>query len=407
MPGFLEGLGQGLQNAGAVLSPEVYKAQSAERSNYLENVARSLQIKKAQRQLDADSKFSEAVGGLQPSAMKDSASMLEALKGVPLDVIADSPRAQQTLQMVSQMQAKEAQQEQRKQQIQLRYDALEQQAEIARQRSDDVRLGIQERAAADKRHQELQAQLGQMRNDTLRMGLELRRDAKEERKQQREDSLLTPEEARFMARQAWSGDTSVMQNIGRGAQGGENVVRLRRAIMEYGKEQGKTPEELAAKNAEFFGIKAGERTLGTRTANIEMAVTEAQNMAPLVLKASEKVDRTRFKDINKIIQMGEERSGDPDVVRLGISINSMVNIYARAINPNGVGTVSDKEHARELLQAAWSKGQINAGVDQLMQELNAARKSPGQVREGLRSAVTGKGEQGNPPSKVVNWGDLK
>ena len=58
----------------------------------------------------------------------------------------------------------------------------------------------------------------------------------------------------------------------------------------------------------------------------------------------------------------------------------------------GTTSVDDKKHARELLDWAWNHDQIEAGVDQLMIEMNAAAKSPGQTRKEFRSAIVGDGE---------------
>lgn len=420
--GFLGSLGQGMRTAGAILSPAVDEQQAKERADFLPNVLRSLEIHKQQRVLDADQRFSQAVGGMQPDASMTSTSLLDTLKKVPLDVLAESPRAQQTFKLAGELQAKEAAQQQRKDALQMRYDQMEQQAEVARQRSEDTRLGIQERAAADKRHQELQAESMRMRESLAREGMDLRRevaagnqamrrDMQDERRQQREDSLLTPEEARFMAKQAWTGDTSVFQNIGRGAQGGQNIKILRAMIMKVGEETGKTPEQLAAANAEFFGTKAGERTIGTRTANIEMAVSEAQNVMPIALAASEAVDRTKYPDLNKVLLAAQKGSGDENVVKLATSVNALINIYSRAIAPSGVPTVSDKDHARDIIAAAYSKGQFRAVTDIMNQEMEAAKKSPGQVRDAMRETITGKTEKPATPApsapKVVKWGDLR
>ena len=392
MAGLLESLGQGLQGAGAVLSSEVYQTQVHERANYMANALRALQLTKAKRALDADVRFSDFTAGLQPSAMT-SEGLLDAAKKIPIDVLSESPKAQQFMQLVSQVQNREAAAQARKDAIQARYLQIEQMAEAARQRSEDRQLGIQERAAADRRHADLQRTMIGMRADALKQGLELRRDAAEERRQQREDALLTPQEATFMAGQYLAGDKSVFQNVGRGSQGAENIIRLRRAVQAEAERRKMKPDEIAARMAEFEGIKAGERTLGNRTANIEMAVTEAQQMAPLALTASENVDRTKIPTLNAALLAAEKGMGDENVVRLGVATNSLINIYARAISPTGVPTVSDKDHARELLASAWAKGQYRAGVDQLMKELQAARRAPGQVRSEFRSAVTGAEEK--------------
>jgi hypothetical protein len=221
-------------------------------------------------------------------------------------------------------------------------------------------------------------------------------------------SIYDAETLRDLAAQARTGDMSVFTNVGRGTQGGQNIKALRAEIARQNREAGVSPEEQAAKNAEFAGARAGQVTLGRRTANIEQAVTEAQQLAPLVIEASNKVDRTSFPTINSLIMAAERGTGDENVVRLSGAINSMINVYARAINPTGVPTVSDKEHAREILQAAWSKGQINAAIDQMQKEMAAARAAPGLVREQMREGVTGKKTEkpAEPPSQSKTTGPV-
>lgn len=202
-----------------------------------------------------------------------------------------------------------------------------------------------------------------------------------------------PQTIDFMAEQALAGDKSVYSQLGYGGAGQQNRAALRNSIAQKASARGISGAGLAALNAEFGGLQAGERTLGNRTANVEMAVSEAQQMIPLALDASSKVDRTQFPTLNGLLQAAEKGTGGENVVRLGIATNSLINVYARAISPNGVPTVSDKDHARELLAAAWSKGQYSAGVDQLNKEMQAARRSPGAVRGEFRAAISG-GEPG-------------
>lgn len=154
-----------------------------------------------------------------------------------------------------------------------------------------------------------------------------------------------------------------------------------------------TPGQIMAGQAEFMGDKAGQRTLGNRTANIEMAVTEARNVIPLALSASDRVNRTEFPTLNSVLLAAEKGTGDTNVVQLGVATNSLINIYSRAISPTGVPTVHDKEHAREILANAYSKGQYRAAVDMMEQEMKAAQKSPGQVRSSMREQMTGGGPQ--------------
>jgi hypothetical protein len=201
--------------------------------------------------------------------------------------------------------------------------------------------------------------------------------------------LLDQDTIGQMAEQYRAGDTSVLTNLGRGAQGAENIKLLRQEIVRQNTAGGISGTEQAAKNAEYFGTKAGQRTLGTKQANIELAATEFKQVIPVVAEASKAVNRTEYPDLNKIIQAFNEKTGDPNIVKFGGGINTLVNLYARAISPSGVGTVSDKEHAREILQKSWSQGQFDAAVGMMQQEIDAALASPEKVRDDMRKRFLG------------------
>jgi hypothetical protein len=66
------------------------------------------------------------------------------------------------------------------------------------------------------------------------------------------------------------------------------------------------------------------------------------------------------------------KTGDPNITGLATSLNSLVNSYARAINPKGTPTVSDKNHAREIINAAMSSGQLSEAFTVMRQEMAAA-----------------------------------
>lgn len=201
--------------------------------------------------------------------------------------------------------------------------------------------------------------------------------------------LLDEATLTVMAHQYEAGDTSVLTNLGRGAQGAQNVVRLRQKIAEINTAKGETGQEQALRNAEMMGVKAGQRTLGTKQANIELAATEFAQVLPVVQKASLAVSRTNFPDLNKVIQMAQEKTGDPNIVAFGGGINTLINLYSRAISPTGVATVSDKDHAREVLSKAWSQGQFDAAVGMMKQEIDAALQSPEKVRDDMRKRFIG------------------
>jgi len=194
-----------------------------------------------------------------------------------------------------------------------------------------------------------------------------------------DDATLTA-----LAKQAQAGDASVFTNLGRGAQGAANVIAVRKKIAELNQEGGEGGAEQAMRNAEYQGVKAGQRTTAVKGANIEMAATEFSQVLPIVRDASNAVNRTNYPDLNKIIQAYEEKTGDPNIVKFGGGVNTLVNLYARAISPTGNPTVSDKDHARILLNKAWSTGQFDAATGMMEQEIAAALSSPEKVRAAQR-----------------------
>lgn len=258
----------------------------------------------------------------------------------------------------------------------------------------DAEINFHEAAARNQqatssernRHDEALERLADRRNDIMQQSANTRATTAQGGG---DDAKLSADDMSFMAKQYLAGDKSVLQNLGRGVQGSRNLIALRKSIRSEAEDAGMQPSEVAARMAEFEGVKSGERTLGTRTANAGMAVNEANQFATNALAASEKVDRTQYPSLNKAIQAAERGSGGTDVVELATYTNSLINAYARAVSPTGSPTVSDKEHAREILDTAYSKGQFAAAINAMKKEMAAAQASPGQVRSEFRSAVTG------------------
>lgn len=212
------------------------------------------------------------------------------------------------------------------------------------------------------------------------------------------DALLDKDTLGAMADQYMAGDTSVLTNLGRGAQGAANVVALRQEVARRNSAAGQTGADQANRNAEFFGVKSGQRTLGNRQAQIELASTEFEKVLPIVSEASKSVNRTQYPSLNKVIQSWQEGTGDPKIVAFASGVNTLVNLYTRAISPTGVPTISDKDHAREILNRAWSQGQFDAAVGMMQKEISAAKASPTQVRDDMRGRFKA-GQPGQAPAE--------
>lgn len=212
------------------------------------------------------------------------------------------------------------------------------------------------------------------------------------------DGMLPDDTVAMMAQQYLAGDTSVMQNLGRGAQGAQNIIKLRNAITQQAANGGKGGADLAAQNSEYFGTKAGQRAAGTRIANVEMAASEAESLIPLARQASAGVARSSILPFGKAQVMFDQQTNDPALRKFAAANNALVNVYSRAISPSGTPTVADKEHAREMIGTAMDQNSYNAVLDQMQMEITAARAAPQTVRKAFNAAVTGKGGHDAAPA---------
>lgn len=197
-------------------------------------------------------------------------------------------------------------------------------------------------------------------------------------------AMLDDQTVTDMANQYLAGDRTVLQNLGRGAQGAENVVKLRTAIMNQARDAGIDPKDIVNNFNEQAGALAGQRAVGTRAANISLAANEANNMIPIALAASEKLPRTQYMPWNQMVQAVQKGSSSPELASFVAATNSLVNSYVRAVSPSGVPTDSMREHAYSMLNAAQGPEAYKSVVKTMQLEMKAALEAPGQVRKELR-----------------------
>jgi hypothetical protein len=212
---------------------------------------------------------------------------------------------------------------------------------------------------------------------------------------------IDPKRLAFMVDQALKGDTTVYQNLGRGKQGAANLLALRGAVADEAQKRGMTGADLAAINADYQGQKAGIRTANTISARIENAAAEAAQLAPLAIEAGRNVARSGFLPFGRAQVMFNNQTNDPALNKFATANIGLATAYAGAMARGGKATVSDNEHARELLSTAKSQEAYEAIVSQMQQEIAAARRAPNEVRSNLRNEISGKGGHGAPAAPAA------
>jgi len=270
------------------------------------------------------------------------------------------------------------------------------------QASQDRNASTEQRSIAAEQANATRVMLGQL-------GASIREQALAQRAQMAAgtpDQKIDPDVSKFMARQYLATpDPSVFTNLGRGKQGAANVLQLRKDIMTEAKARGLSPEDVAALGIGVQGEKAFARATGTRTAAIETAGAEFQQVSPLVRQASAALPRSQILPINEVLQAAQTGSGDPRWVKLGQTIETAKNVYARAISPTGTPTEGSRTRADSHFKSTMTPEQINAALDIMDQEIAAARRAPAEVKESQRARIAGgsKPEAGGTPpeTKVI------
>lgn len=159
--------------------------------------------------------------------------------------------------------------------------------------------------------------------------------------------------------------------------------------------------DLTALNNSQLGEQAGARAAGTTQANISIASDEARRMIGVARGLAANLNTGEFPSLNAIENAVSKGTGDVNVVKLNTALNALVNSYARAISPRGTPTVSDKNHARDIVNSALSKGQIGSAFDVMEQEMTASNAA---ATGGLKSKPHGKAAATAADSG--NWKDL-
>ena len=209
---------------------------------------------------------------------------------------------------------------------------------------------------------------------------------------------------RQMAEQAWTGDKSVFQNLGRGTQGAQNIVNLRKAMYQYGAEHGKTPTELASMNNTYQGALSEQRTLGTTGAKIGSANAGLDIVLDQANEAYNKLGRGNFVPFNRLQQMATTNAfSTPEQADAYAADVGAVNMWAKAINPSGVLTVENARRGTEMLNSAASPDAHKAVLERMRKEGAAAKKGV-DVQRGIGGATGGAAAPGAGGGTTIKSG---
>lgn len=200
---------------------------------------------------------------------------------------------------------------------------------------------------------------------------------------------MTPDAINMAAERVLAGDTTALQNLGRGAQGGENIAQINNRVAEIAKAKGLSPDSVLKARALLKAAGQGLNTLATRSAKIDAAAIEVDKFADNALGALDKVSRGDILPINDIIRKVSEGSGSPEEVDFATYVKSLSGAYASVIS-RGNPTVNSQQEADAIIRKDYSKPQFRVMVAALKKEASAVQASSKQAGENIIEESFGK-----------------
>lgn len=155
------------------------------------------------------------------------------------------------------------------------------------------------------------------------------------------------------------------------------------AKAELGYQGKQTAEKLSAKNYENMKIAGG---------NLDRSV-------PTLLESAKKVDLSKFKDINSFLNYAKTHTGDPNIVTLATKLAATRADYSLVLARGGNLTDTSRNHADEVLNLAFSEGQMQAATDAMMIETKNNMASATDALQSVNDLGKTAGLAGKPPDE--------
>ena len=130
----------------------------------------------------------------------------------------------------------------------------------------------------------------------------------------------------------------------------------------------------------WTGNNAYARTAGSYGARVESATNEVGYFIPQALSASNGLPRGKWVPVNTVVNDARAGKSDPRYYDFATANISLINAYARAVNPSGVPRIQDKEHIEKLLSTATSPQAYQAVLKRIAKEVRASHAAIAMTR---------------------------
>lgn len=133
--------------------------------------------------------------------------------------------------------------------------------------------------------------------------------------------------------------------------------------------------DLAKAEAGFTGQQREQGTAGTIAARVKTASYAVDGQADVLMPYLEKVDLSRFKDLNTFENYFREHTNDPNLAALKGAIQAFVGDYSALLVRSGATTEGSREAAERLLNSGMNTQSVKGFVKAVKQEANVQLKA--------------------------------
>lgn len=218
---------------------------------------------------------------------------------------------------------------------------------------------------------------------------ELQRQTAEAMNKKNSEGVMSDDDAKSLA-QVGLKDPSIFNHLGYGPAGNQNRQKVWKYAFQLLKDKGGNPEEIAAARVAITGSLQEARTIGAQAGSVALGTKEIDKFAPLVLAASDKVKRTQYPTVNSIVEAAQKGTGGTEIITLASNIQALKNAYTQVLVRNGRPSDAARRSASEVIDKAWSTGQIKAAIDAMKTEAKGAGAAAREAKEDVTADVAGR-----------------
>jgi hypothetical protein len=212
---------------------------------------------------------------------------------------------------------------------------------------------------------------------------------------------LSPDTVKLLAQQYEMGDPGVITSLPRS---GPARVQVENQVAKDLKDMPDGAAQIVMNRLRMAEAKSAATTAGRVTMNTALFAQEAIGAGQQVVETSKLFPRTDIPLVNTALVAYERNTGDPNIIKFGAALNALINAYGKMSNPTGTGVHdADKARIERVMDASFSQGQIEAGVQQIVTEgqvmSQAAQTAQAEVLRQAMPAVPGAAPVASPASQ--------